>query len=136
MLWRGGPGLDRPGAQQRAAGEDERKWVEKEFIGGWKPHVKKLGQLLAGYEEEREGERERVIRRQKAQDEMVPEEDSDSDDEDEEDELDGALVDELEDMEVTEAAFLRLVHERFIYGMLDVGLSHRFSLVDVIDNKL
>lgn len=78
--------------------------------------------MLAGYEEEREGERERAIRRQKAQDEMVPEEDSDSDDEDEEDELNGARVNDLEDMEVTEAVFLRLVHERFIYGMLDVNL--------------
>jgi hypothetical protein len=120
MLWRGAP--EKPGDRQRAAGEDERRWVEKDFIGGWKPHVKKLGELLAGYEEEREGERERVIRRQRADDQFVPEEDTDSEEE-EEGENAEPVSEEPETLEESKEAFQRLVTERFIYGMLDVRVS-------------
>jgi hypothetical protein len=118
LLWRGPP--TRPGEDQRAAGNDERRWVENEFIGGWKPHVRKLGELLAGYEEEREGERERMYRRQRAQDDIEPEEDSDSDDEDE-GEDDPPAPDEQETFEEAKETFLRLINERLIYGKLDVS---------------
>lgn len=117
MLWSGPP--EKPGAQRRAAADDERRWVEKEFIGGWKPHVQKLGELLAGYEEEREGERDRVIRRQKAQDAFVPEEDTDSEGEEDTD-AEPPAAEVPETLEEAKEAFQRLVTERFIYGTLDV----------------
>jgi hypothetical protein len=117
MLWHGPP--EKPGDQHRAAADDERRWVEQEFIGGWKPHVRKLGELLAGYEEEREWERDRALRRQKAQDEFVPEEDTDSEEE-EADDVEPLATEEPETLEEAKAAFQRLVTERFVYGTLDV----------------
>jgi hypothetical protein len=116
MLWRGPQ--DRPG---RAAADAERSWVETEFIGGWKPHVRKLGELLAGYEEEREGDRERAVRRQRAQDEIEPEEDTDSED-DEEEAAHPTQAEEPETLEEAKETFHRLVTERFVYGMLPVQL--------------
>jgi hypothetical protein len=124
LLWRGPP--EKPGAQHRAAADDERRWVEKEFIGGWKPHVQKLGELLAGYEEEREGERDRVIRRQQAQDAFIPEEDTDSEEEEDGD-AEPIAVDIPDTLEEAKEAFQRLVTERFIYGTLDV-CNTRFTL--------
>ncbi|RDX55439.1 hypothetical protein OH76DRAFT_740080 [Lentinus brumalis] len=109
-LWEG---RERPGQEQ---GKEEKDWAEKEFLGGdGKQQVGKLGKLLAEYEEEREAERVRTIRRQRAEYiESLPEEDEESDDE--EDVL--PIPQELSPAE-NEEHFLRLVKERFIDGYLE-----------------
>jgi hypothetical protein len=118
LLWRGAH--DRAGGVQRRAADDERRWVDAEFIGGWKPHVRKLGELLAGYEEERSWEHAAAVRRQqRTEEEFVPEEDSDSEEEDEQVEQ-PPVDEEPETLEQSKEAFERLVAERFIYGLLDV----------------
>ena len=87
-----------------------------------KPHVGKLGMLLAGYEEERSAEHVRAQRRA-AVDELdrVPEEE-DSDEEEEEEDVreDVPPAAEEESVEDAKAWFLRRVRERFIYGLLEV----------------
>jgi hypothetical protein len=98
-------------------GQDERDWVQSSFLEGFMKHVGKLGSLLGDYEEEREAERVRVLRRERAAETaFVPEEDSDSDDEE-----DDPVIPTDEEMkpEEAKAAFERLVRERFIYGLLD-----------------
>lgn len=112
-LWEG---WERPGKEQ---GKDEKDWAEKEFMGGTsKQQVGKLGALLADYEEERESERVRTIRRQRAEYiESLPEEDEDSDESDDE----ASTPPEAPPAE-KEVMFLRVVKERFIYGFLEVGL--------------
>lgn len=63
-----------------------------------------------------------MMRRRKAEEEFVPEEDEESD----EDESEGeqvSNVDEPKSVEEIEAGFLRKIHERFIYGLLDVSLN-------------
>jgi len=116
-LWRGA--RDRREQQQEAA--DERQWVEEFFLNGHKQHIGKLGSLLGEYAEEREGERLRELRRAHAerQPDFMPEEEEEESDESEfEAELakTQALPDSPE--EATEM-FVRLVRERFIYGLLD-----------------
>ncbi|KAI0723127.1 hypothetical protein C8Q76DRAFT_794098 [Earliella scabrosa] len=108
-LWEG---RERPGQEQ---GKEEKDWAEKEFLGGeGTQQVGKLGALLGEYEEERESERVRAIRRLRAEYiESLPEEDEDSDEEDE-----IPIPEELSPAE-NEEAFLRIVKERFIYGLLD-----------------
>lgn len=122
ILW---PGREPPGREQ---GEDEREWAEQLFMGSsLKPHIGKLGMLLAGYEAERSAEHVRAQRRA-AMDELdrVPEEEeSDDDDEEEEEGKEEEREEsqppvEEESIENTKAWFLRRVRERFIYGLLEV----------------
>ncbi|KAF4619531.1 hypothetical protein D9613_005257 [Agrocybe pediades] len=114
-LWQG---RERRGKEE---GEDERAWAQRNFLQGTQQHVGKLANLLAEYEEEREAERIRELRRSRApaQDEFVPEEDSDSDEEDEEDERATHEPPEEESPAQAKASFERLLRERFIYGLLD-----------------
>ncbi|KAL7282282.1 hypothetical protein PYCCODRAFT_1374136 [Trametes coccinea BRFM310] len=106
-LWEG---RERPGREQA---QEEKEWAEKEFLGDGKQQVGKLGSLLGEYEEERESERVRSIRRQRAEYiESLPEEDEESDD----DESTGAQEPLPAE---TEEGFLRLIKERFIYGFLE-----------------
>ncbi|KAH8105993.1 hypothetical protein BXZ70DRAFT_408531 [Cristinia sonorae] len=100
--------------EEEAAEEEE--WVKKEFLQGKEQHVGKLGTLLGGYVEERELQRMREIRRKEAEyRESLPEEDEDT----EEDEMDAATNDK-DSPEEMQSSFLRLVKERFIYGLLEV----------------
>jgi hypothetical protein len=97
-------------------GDDERAWVQSEFLEGKKQFVGKLGNLLASYEEERESEGIRMRRRNRAtvENDFVPEEDSDSDD-------DSQPPQETETEEEVKASFERLIREFFIYGRLEVS---------------
>ncbi|KAJ7765051.1 hypothetical protein DFH07DRAFT_867196 [Mycena maculata] len=97
-------------------GEDEKDWAAKDFLQGLTKHVGKLGNLLGGYEEEREVERFRVLRRERAEAELVPEEESDSDDEGDQN---YAGRDEQTTDEDSKTSFERLIRERFIYGLLE-----------------
>ncbi|KAJ7094606.1 hypothetical protein B0H15DRAFT_938214 [Mycena belliarum] len=97
-------------------GEDERDWAAKDFLQGLTKHVGKLGNLLGGYEAEREAERFRTLRRNRVDVEFVPEEESDSDDD--EDQGDTGRSERLTDEE-DKATFERLIRERFIYGLLE-----------------
>ncbi|KAI0772076.1 hypothetical protein BD413DRAFT_492743 [Trametes elegans] len=109
-LWEG---RERPGKEQA---REEKEWAEKEFLGDGKQQVGKLGSLLGDYEEERESERVRTIRRQRAEHfESLPEEDEESDEEDEDT---TSAPPELSPAE-TEEAFLRMLKEHFIYGFLE-----------------
>ncbi|KAH9482559.1 hypothetical protein JR316_0004659 [Psilocybe cubensis] len=104
-LWQG---RERRGVEE---GNEERSWAQKDFLHGSKQHVGKLGNLLAGYEEEREAERVREIRRNNrdaVEDDFVPEEDSDED-----------VPPEVETAEQARASFERLLRESFIHGLLD-----------------
>ncbi|KAF8204701.1 hypothetical protein BJ912DRAFT_939093 [Pholiota molesta] len=112
-LWQGR--TERRGVQE---GKEEKAWAESAFLGGSKQHIGKLGSLLADYEEEREAERAREMRRSRPppEDEFVPEEDTDSEDED------GPTSNappEVETEAELKASFERLIRERFIYGLLD-----------------
>lgn len=102
-LWSGG------GRHGQEAAQEEREWAEKGFLGGGTQRVGKLGTLLADYEEEREGERIRQVRRERAGDEFVPEEESESE------------MSEEESPEEARATFERRIKELFIYGMLEVS---------------
>ncbi|KAJ6628814.1 hypothetical protein B0H10DRAFT_1692471, partial [Mycena sp. CBHHK59/15] len=120
-------GQERRGQQE---GNDEMEWVAKDFLQGLTKHVGKLGTLLGGYEEEREATRFRDLRREKAQSEFVPEEESDSDYEEDQD-VTGA--NEQMSAEEVRASFLRLIRERFIYGLLEArrpALSQDASEID------
>jgi len=98
-------------------GKEEQEWAEKEFLTGTQKHLGKLGNLLGGYEEEREAERLRVLRRQQVGLEAsLPEEDEDTDDEEEEEQVNAI---EEDAPEVSQAMFLRRIKERFIYGLLE-----------------
>ncbi|KAJ7682616.1 hypothetical protein DFH06DRAFT_1161660 [Mycena polygramma] len=101
-------GQGRRGQQE---GEDERDWVANDFLQGLTKHVGKLGTLLGGYEEEREAERFRALRRERVEPEFVPEEESDSED-------DNPGPEEMTG-EDAKASFERLLRERFIYGLLE-----------------
>ena len=111
MLWEG---RERRGVEE---GREEREWAEGDgFLRGSEKHVGKLGELLGEYEEEREAERVRIMRReQMAEEVFLPEEDSDSD-EDIKMDKDGEVKDAME-------LFERVVREWFIYGHLDVSPS-------------
>jgi len=100
-------------------GQDEREWVMNDgFLKGSTKHVGKLGMLLGEYEEEREAERVRALRRERAAEAaFVPEEDSDS-----EDEAMGYADEAAVKPEEAKALFERIVREQFIYGLLDVSL--------------
>ncbi|KAJ7929955.1 hypothetical protein B0H13DRAFT_1962619 [Mycena leptocephala] len=106
-------GQGRRGQQE---GDEERDWVAKDFLQGLTKHVGKLGTLLGGYEEEREAERFRALRRERAESEFVPEEESDTD---EEDDQGYRGRDEQMADDDAKASFERLIRERFIYGLLE-----------------
>ena len=111
------------GYHGREAAQEEREWAERGFLGGGTQQVGKLGTLLADYEEERKAERIRQVRRQRAIDEFVPEEE-DSD----ESEMSGQGGEESSEEE--QATFERRIKELFIYGMLEVSVANgRWSCV-------
>ncbi|KAK7695742.1 hypothetical protein QCA50_000378 [Cerrena zonata] len=102
----------------RDEAKEEQEWAKTSFLEGKEKHVGKLGTLLSIYEEEREAERVRSIRRHEAEiAESLPEEDSDSDSE--ESELESDVQEADENPAVAQVSFLRGIRERFIYGLLD-----------------
>lgn len=107
-LWQG---RERRGMEE---GNEERLWAQSEFLDGALQHVGKLANLLGDYEEEREAERVRSLRRRAMSDDssFVPEEDS-------EDEEESKNIEETD--EQIRALFERRIRERFIYGLLEVG---------------
>jgi len=96
-------------------GDDERAWVQSEFLKGKKKFVGNLGNLLATYEEERLSECIRTLGRRRAttDTDFVPEEDSDSDSD--------PHPQEKETEEEAKASFERLIREFFVYGRLEVS---------------
>ncbi|KAK0490887.1 hypothetical protein IW261DRAFT_1325463 [Armillaria novae-zelandiae] len=113
-LWEG---RERRGIEE---GKDEKDWAQQEFLHGSTKHVGKLGDLLGGYEEEREAERVRTIRREEtAKEEFIPEEDESDSDEDESEQVSSALANlEFESEGDQQMYFMRRIKERFIYGLL------------------
>lgn len=117
LLWTGDPSEGRPRRGQAEALE-EKNWADREFLGGGKQQVGKLGTLLADFEEERTVERLRMERRRmEAEEPFVPEEDEDTSDE----ENLTSTPPEEESPEETRLVFERSIRERFIYGLLDVS---------------
>lgn len=106
------------GRERRGGNEanEEREWVANSFMQGSARHVEKLGDLLADYEEERDAERMRALRRERAADNFVPEEESDIDEDE-----DPEPITEPENEEEAQASFERRVRERFIYGLLEAS---------------
>lgn len=120
-LWQG---RERVGVQE---GEDEKAWAEHEFLGGAKKHVGKLAGLLGGYEEEREAERVRILRRERAAAaQFVPEEDESSDEEEEM----GSTVED-ESPEEAKAWFERSIREMLIYGRLEARAQNHRVILDL-----
>ncbi|KZS91239.1 hypothetical protein SISNIDRAFT_456838 [Sistotremastrum niveocremeum HHB9708] len=115
LLWEG---RERRGQEEAS---DERDWASHEFMAtteGRKPYVGKLADLLSEYEEEREAERVRDLRRARAEQEaMIPEEDEDTDSDDEP-EVPPEPVDE-EPLDVRKAEFEAMIRQRFVYGHLE-----------------
>ncbi|OAX44501.1 hypothetical protein K503DRAFT_861338 [Rhizopogon vinicolor AM-OR11-026] len=109
-LWQG---RERRGQEEA---KEEQEWVAKSFLDGSGQQVGKLGKLLGEFEEEREAEKVRVIRRMQANDEFVPEEE-DSESEEENEVPDIQEVDESS--EEAKTLFERRIKERFIYGLLE-----------------
>lgn len=109
-LWQG---RERRGVKEA---NEEREWAANSFLQGSRKHVGKLGNLLGEYEAERNGERMRALRRERAANNFVPEEDSDSDEEEP-----SNLIVETESEEEAQASFERRVRERFIYGLLEAS---------------
>lgn len=106
-LWQG---RDRP----RGEAIEERAWAEQDFLQGSTKHVGKLGNLLGEYEEEREAERIRILRRERVVHDFVPEEDESSDE--------GASDVSMEEtLEETRELFERRIRERFVYGLLEAS---------------
>lgn len=132
-LWEG---RLQPGIEER---QEEQNWVEKHFMDGTETKIGKLGRLLADFEEERENERVRVVRRIKESNDLVPEEDEDSDEEEgdeeeEEDEENPPESDHETDAE-KQADFERRIRERFVYGLLDVSLSP-YNIPEALRSRL
>ncbi|KAF9534705.1 hypothetical protein CPB83DRAFT_842796 [Crepidotus variabilis] len=113
-LWQG---RERRGVEE---GNEERVWAQQSFLAGSRQHIGKLGNLLADYEEEREADRVRTLRRSRMpvdpEDDFVAEEDTDSDEEEINDSP--ARPVEETDMEA-KMWFERRIREKFIYGLLD-----------------
>lgn len=115
LLW---PGRDRPGIDQ---GKEEKLWADSEFLGGQQgQQVGRLGGLLATYEEEREAERVREAKRGDLESRMAVHSLNDESEEDD-DEREDLTPEEYETPQQIEVNFERLIRERFIYGLLDVG---------------
>lgn len=104
-LW---DGRERRGKEE---GNEERLWAQGEFLDGALQHVGKLGNLLGDYEEEREAERVRSLRRR-----AVSDDNSFAREEDEEESKNTEEIDEQ-----NRTSFERRIRERFIYGLLEVG---------------
>lgn len=106
------------GATAREGAEDEKHWAEREFLGGMRGQVGKLGTLLGRYEEERVAVQERQNRRERTVlreiEKGTEEEFEESSDEEELDSPPGP-----EDLAQARETFTRLVKERFIYGLLE-----------------
>jgi hypothetical protein len=122
MLWEGQ--REKPGLEH---GKEEKRWAEKEFLGGVKGQVGKLGQLLSEYEEEREAERVREVRRERMAEKFAEpfieaEEEDDDDDDDDEVGAGTLVVEEQESLDQIGIDFERVVREKFIYGLLGVRL--------------
>jgi hypothetical protein len=118
-LWQG---RERRGVEE---GIEERVWAERSFLDGVMKHVGNLGNLLGEYEEEREAERVRVLRRERAaeasQDDFIVEEDESSDSDEEDIGVPAGPMVEDESVEEAKASFERLILERFIYGLLEAS---------------
>lgn len=102
------------------SGVEERAWANAGFMGGHAGEVGRLGALLSEYEAEREADRTRALRRDRAvRESMLPqvEEEEDSDEDE-----DANGPDDEETVEEHRATFERLLREKFIYGTLDVRL--------------
>ncbi|KAH6915128.1 hypothetical protein BKA70DRAFT_1420075 [Coprinopsis sp. MPI-PUGE-AT-0042] len=115
-LWQGAL---RPGVEEA---RDEKEWTMAKFLDGAGMQIGRLGDLLGDYEEERENERVRVLRRVQQDQEIVPEEDEDTDEEEEEGESPPPHSDSESEPESTserEENFQRRIRERFIYGLLE-----------------
>ena len=105
-------------AAAREGAEDEKRWAEREFLGGMQGKVGKLGPLLGGYEEARVANREREKRSEHTQlreRETETEEEFEESSDEEPDSPPGP-----EDLAQARDTFTRLVKERFIYGLLEV----------------
>ena len=118
------------------SGDDERAWAQSEFLEGKKQFVGKLGNLLASYEEERESEGIRMLRRNRAavENHFVPEEDGDSDD-------DSQPTQETETEEEVKASFERRIREFFVYGRLEVSEdrlcgNEKSGFIDMLEHGL
>lgn len=92
--------------------------MQKDFLKGEKKHIGKLGNLLKVYEEEREAERVRAVRRELAGTTTPPEEEEE---ETESEEELGPVPEESE--EEKRRYFERMIRERFIYGLLPVSVA-------------
>jgi len=103
--------------------KEEKEWVEKDFVRGSRKHVGKLGELLGGYEEQREAERVRNLKRMQFET-VIPEEDESSESDDEYAE-DAEIEEDSQDQ--AKASFERLIRERLIYGLLEASSSSRLS---------
>lgn len=116
-LWEG---RLQPGVDER---KEEHLWAEKEFMPGNRAHIGKLAGLLADFEEERENERVRTLKRLfKEADDFVPEEETDSEDEEEDSDVaEEPPLSEPESDSERQLTFERRIRERFIYGLLDVS---------------
>lgn len=105
--------------------KDEKEWADRRFLDGSTKHVGKLGNLLANFEDEREGERVRMLRRERAAAAaFIPEEDSDSDSDQSftiEPEQEQRIIAEDLDGPNRQQLLQRRIHENFIYGLLQVS---------------
>lgn len=108
------------GRDRREAGKEEREWARESFLDGEvKQQVGRLDSLLGNYEEEREAERIRGLRRERAAElAALPEEDEETDSDEEE--VAKLPLEELPTDEELKRDFERLINERFIYGILEV----------------
>jgi hypothetical protein len=106
-------------AVAREGADDEKTWAEREFLGGARGQVGKLGTLLGTYEQERVVEREREQRRERAKRREV-ERGTEEEFEESSDEEGLDLRPGPEDLAQARETFTRLVKERFIYGLLEV----------------
>lgn len=106
-------------AVAREGAEDEKRWAQREFLGGARGQVGKLGTLLGGYEEERVAEQEREKNHERVKlREIERETEEEFEESSDEEELDSPPS--TEDLAQARETFTRLVKERFIYGLLDV----------------
>ncbi|KXN89585.1 hypothetical protein AN958_05452 [Leucoagaricus sp. SymC.cos] len=97
--------------------EEEKQWAQEEFLKGERKYIGNIGSLLRDYEEEREAERIRSIRRELAETTTIPEEEEEEEEDTENEDEEPAPAEE-ESEEEKQRYFERLIRERFIYGLL------------------